>query len=495
MKIQQFLEHHGILRNPFVEEDAQTDQVFREHCIKSTYHAASDKIIGDPLQPSTSVVFGEKGSGKTALRLQIVQGLTQHNAAHPNEQVFVIEYDNLNPFLDRFQSKMPGRLQRPDLAIGQWKLWDHMDAILSLGTTRLMNEILGIRPHGAEPSQSVLPLSTLDRYQRRDLLLLAACYDDSQGEPLSKRWTHLRGLLRYQNLLSFRWLALGAALTCAVFGLIAVTGNWSWLKSWIPYLILVAGWIPFGLRTAKIALLARSINKQLRVLERNPAMLRKVLARLPHDELAGQPLPNKQRSDDRYELLGKLQSILRTLGYGSIVVILDRLDEPNLVNGSPERMKSLLWSLFDNKLLKHEGIGFKLLLPIELSYFIEREDREFYQRARLDKQNLVPSLQWTGEALFDVANARVKACSKQGASPTLSQLFDPSVDDRRLISAFRALRVPRGLFKFLYRVFVRHCQINTDDRPNWKISSDTFEAVLSLYLRDQDAFERGVGAG
>jgi hypothetical protein len=29
MKVQQFLDHHGIARNPFAEEDAQTDPVRR----------------------------------------------------------------------------------------------------------------------------------------------------------------------------------------------------------------------------------------------------------------------------------------------------------------------------------------------------------------------------------------------------------------------------------------------------------------------------------
>ncbi len=44
MKIQQLLEHHGVSRNPFAEEDAQSDPVFKEHCIRDTYHPAWDKI-------------------------------------------------------------------------------------------------------------------------------------------------------------------------------------------------------------------------------------------------------------------------------------------------------------------------------------------------------------------------------------------------------------------------------------------------------------------
>jgi hypothetical protein len=211
--------------------------------------------------------------------------------------------------------------------------------------------------------------------------------------------------------------------------------------------------------------------------------------------LSGQPLPTKARTDDRYELLAKFQGILQTLGYRGIVVLVDRVDEPHLINGSSDQMRALLWPMLDNKFLKHPGIGFKLLLPIELSQFIDREDRDFYQRARLDKQNMVPSLEWTGEALYDVANARLRACALPGQSPNLRELFDPSISERRLMDAFRSLRVPRHLFKFLYRLFVANCNAYTDDAPQWQVTSERFESVLALYNRDQDAFDRGVKAG
>src|SRR6185295_18530488 len=121
-----------------------------------------------------------------------------------------------------------------------------------------------------------------------------------------------------------------------------------------------------------------------------------------------------------------------------------------LINGSVEQMRGLVWPMLDNKFLKQPGVGLKLLLPIELSQYLDREDRDFYQRARLDKQNMIPSLDWTGEALFDVAGARLKACAAPGRQPTLRDLFDQSIDDRRIVSAFRSLRVPRHLFKFMY---------------------------------------------
>jgi hypothetical protein len=233
----------------------------------------------------------------------------------------------------------------------------------------------------------------------------------------------------------------------------------------------------------------------LRVVNHDSNMLWKVLMRFTSNDIAGQPVPNKERTDDRYELLAKFQSLLKTLGYSGIVVLVDRVDEPNLINGSAAQMRALLWPMLDNKFLKHPGIGFKLLLPAELYYFVKREDREFYERARLDKQNLIPSLEWTGEALYDIATARLKACASPGRSPALRDLLEDSVTDRRLLDAFRGLRVPRHLFKFLYRLLVAHCNAHTDESPAWKISSSTFESVLAVYQRDQDAVDRGAGAG
>jgi hypothetical protein len=55
--------------------------------------------------------------------------------------------------------------------------------------------------------------------------------------------------------------------------------------------------------------------------------------------------------------------------------------------------------------------------------------------------------------------------------------------------------VPRHLFKFLYRLFTTHCNAHSDDNPVWQIPVGTFESVLAIYQRDQDALDRGVGAG
>jgi hypothetical protein len=512
MRIQQFLDHHGVASNPFAEEDAQTDPVFKEHCIASTYHPTWDKIYGDPADPATSIVFGEKGSGKTALRLQIAQHVTEYNRTHPNQRLFVIEYDNFNPFLDRFRDTLSGRKRGAEQVLSHWRLWDHMDAILSLGVTQLVDAIVeaprkdadvssagnagnGNAGNRRSPNLGRLEVALLNRHQSRDLLLLAACYDQSSAEPFRQRWHRLRRRLRFRTWGTRWYSALGVVATLTIFGLIAGLQKWEWLASPWPYLLAAASWIPWLVRAGSWWRRARAITRQLRVLNHETNPLRQLLMNFTRDEIAGQPLPNKERTDDRFELLGKFQSILGTLGFSGVLVLVDRVDEPHLVNGSPDQMRALLWSMLDNKFLKHPGIGFKLLLPIELAYFIDREDRDFYQRARLDKQNMIPSLEWTGEALYDVANSRLKACASNGKAPSLRNLFADDVTDRRIIDALRTLRVPRHLFKFLYRTFVAHCNGHTDEQPVWQISSATFESALALYQRDQDAFDRGLGAG
>ena len=495
MRIQPFLDHHGIASNPFADEDAQTDLVFKGVCIRNTYHPTWDKIYGDPSEPATAVVFGEKGSGKTAIRLQLARHLADHNAEQPEHQVFVVEYDDFNAFLDRFRDHFSGRRRRPERLLEQWRLWDHIDAILSLAVTQLVDRILENKQarHPAARDDA-LAIASLDAAQVRDVMLLAACYDQSTAENSFQRWSRLRKKLRFSTWRSKWDLGVGILATVAAIVLFAWFGGISAFGHPWPYLAVAAGWAPRCWRLLHWCWRAWQVSRNTRVLNRSTKLLCRTLLNFPGGRIVGQPLPALPRTDDRYELLSKLQGVLRSLHFEGILVLVDRVDEPYLVNGSTELMRALVWPMLDNKFLKHPGLGLKMLLPIELERLLDRESRDFHQRARLDKQNLIRSLGWTGQSLYDMANARIAACAAEGRSPKLTDLFE-GVDGHRLIDAFSLLRVPRHLFKFMYRLFTAHCNAYTDEQPVWKISSATFESVLALYQRDQDAFDRGVGAG
>jgi len=500
MKIQQFLDHHKIERNPFAEEDAQTDPVFKDLCIEMVYHPAWDKVYGDPKEPATAVVFGEKGSGKTAIRLQIARHLKSFNEKHPEQQLFVMHYDDFNPFLDRFREHV-GLRKSADKVLAQWRLWDHMDAILSIAVTGLVDRILETKqplPHvdaDIDPSS----LANLDHFQQRDLMMLAGLYDESVTETYKSRWQRLRkkigfGVLKAQldAIVGYLW----AAVAIGIFIALACYGHHAGLHSfWLYPLLALLGWIPYAIRFIRKWMTARGIVRHTRTGNRKVGPLRRVLMQFTRSELSAQPLPDKDRTEDRYECLQKLQGILHSLGFPGMIVLVDRVDEPDLINGSAELMKALIWPLLDNKFLKHSGIGLKLMLPIELTRYIEREDREFYQRARLDKQNMIKSFQWTGEALYDVANARLKVCAKSGNEVTLTELVDESISHTHLIASLRNLRVPRHLFKFLYQLLSEHCQAHSENEPSWRISSSLFESVLAVHMKEQDSFDRGMGSG
>jgi hypothetical protein len=498
MKIQQFLEHQGLNQNPFSQEDAQTDPLFQKLGSDGTFHPAWEKIYGDPATPSTAVVFGEKGSGKTALRLQIVDQSAKHNREHPSQRVFIIDYDDFNPFLDSFNEKVGWAGARPEKTLAKWRLWDHIDCILSIATTNLVDDLLKPKsgadagPFGVTADN----LANLSKTHKRDLLLLATFYDRSSDIAHQQRWSSLRRKLGVSNWRSFCNFSIGIVVTLAIFGLLAQLNSLKQFGTWWPWVAILAGWVPWFWHQSQMLMLSWKAARQIRVLDRHVGQLRYILSSFDSKDLIGQPMPVRDRSDDRYELLTKLQNILEALGFETITVLVDRVDEPHLINGSPERMKALIWSMFDNKFLKHAGIGFKLLLPIEVGFYLTREDKEFYERSRLDKQNLIRTLEWTGESLFDLANDRARACSTNGdPSVSIKKWFDDSISEPELVSTLSRLRVPRHLFKFLHRLLVEHCHRYTDESPKWQINRETLQSSLAVYLRDLEAYDRGLGTG
>lgn len=499
MKVHQFLDHYGISENPFAQEDAGADRVFLDHCLTGTHHSSWDKVYGDPRTPSTSIVFGEQGSGKTAMRLQIVGKLQQHNREHPRQRAFIVEYDNFNPFLDSFRERLGPRQRKIERALSNWQLWDHMDAILTLSTTRLADAIRNGPEHTDEAHRvSREDLQNLNHLQQRDILLLAACYDNNRDYSPFRRWSLLRSKLRYSTWRTWWPLAAGIAVTVAVIAMVLWLGD-SWrdlLRWWVPALIFL-GWVPFLWKQWRSLWSGLRIKRQIRIFDHQAGTLRKILNRFSPADIVGQPLPTKARGDDRYELLMKLQSVLGSLGFSSLVVLVDRVDEPHLVNGNAQRMRDLIWPMFDNKFLKHPGIAFKLLLPEAVSGYLQREEKEFYERSRLDKQNLIPSLKWTGQGLYDIANDRIRACAKlaEGKPPSIRNFFEDSISEGDLIAMFDRLRAPRHLFKYLYRLLVDHCAKYTEDRPEWKIRRETMDATLAVFLRDLAAYDAKQGTG
>src|SRR5215210_3824692 len=107
MTLSAFLEHWSLGQNPFWGEEARQDPVFTRLSAlpepaptsrpfgpigtpkpgSRVQHPDFEKIAGDFSRPSTSIVFGEKGSGKTAIRLQLGERIAAHNRTNPSARV------------------------------------------------------------------------------------------------------------------------------------------------------------------------------------------------------------------------------------------------------------------------------------------------------------------------------------------------------------------------------------------------------------------------
>ncbi|MHC4816905.1 MAG: hypothetical protein ACYTF8_02425, partial [Planctomycetota bacterium] len=79
MDVETFFKHHGVVQNPFGAEEARHDPVFEKLSINAhATHPEFAKVLGDIDRPHTSVVFGEKGAGKTAFRLLMARAIRRH---------------------------------------------------------------------------------------------------------------------------------------------------------------------------------------------------------------------------------------------------------------------------------------------------------------------------------------------------------------------------------------------------------------------------------
>lgn len=507
MNIESFFQHHGITTNPFAAEEARLDPVFGRLIDQGPTHPEFPKIMGDLSKPSTSIVFGEKGSGKTAIRLLIGKHLEEYNTAHPDARVLAVAYDDLNPVLDNL---LRHRKQDAEAVLDHLRVEDHQDAILSLAVTQIVNGLLGETGEDAAAMPADLDHRLKKKMRRRDrvdLALLAAIYDRPTSGAVDSRfdgmWRKLRlgwGTGRaamYYGAIATTIVAAGLGI---VFALMA-DHPW-WLAPALGLSVAVAAllWGWWGWRHLTRWWLCRKIAKETPAVDRTVGELRQVIVRMSGKDLARQPLPvpqkkGKNERDSRYQLTRRLMEVIQPLGYEGMIVLLDRIDEPTLVAGDAERMQAILWPMFDNKFLKQERIGLKMLLPIELRHQLHRESPKFFQTARLDKQNMVDRLSWSGATLYDLCNNRLRACSSPpdgDAQLALTDLFEADVTPDLLIDALDQMHQPRDAFKFLYAVIQEHCRITPEDHAKPRIARLTLESIRRDQAQRVQEFYRGL---
>ncbi|MFO0875724.1 MAG: hypothetical protein U0575_17395 [Phycisphaerales bacterium] len=532
MNLSTFLAHHGLATNPFAAEEARQDEVFArlEEVEGNEFrHPDFDKIAGDLARPGSAVVFGERGTGKTAIRLQLARRIAEHNRVERTHRVMSIVHDDFDAML----RAMARRGGDPVAALRTLTLSDHMDAILQLAVPALVDRILDPRSGDGAPAGAVqLQLDDdarrrareLDPRVRDGLLVLQACYDRPDGA--ARRTSRLRRRLRrgaahaQAPLLWLAGLLAAAAVAAAIIAITFAPGRQerTILDSGAAALGLIAvlSAAIWGWRWLVRARLASRLSRALRVADRPAEALRASLGALPRlTELAthfpgppgagstaasgaGSGAASASGSDDerRFAMFAKLLEALRGLGHSGIIVMVDRVDEPMAVAGDVERMRLLIWPLLSSRFLQQDGVGVKLLLPLDLRPHVMRESTEFFRGARLDKQNFVDRLGWAGATLYDLCTARINACRAAGAAPiSLMSFFDEGMRQQDVVDALDQLQQPRDAMKFLYALVQEHCTATPEESPQWRIPKPTFDAVRRRQVERMQEMLKGVRPG
>jgi hypothetical protein len=501
MNVGQFLEHWGVRENPFRAEEARRDEVFaRLPASAGAEHSDFEKVLGDLSRPATSIVFGEKGSGKTAIRLQIARRVDEYNRANPHAKVLLVAYDDLNVFLDHFHQRVGDK--DPVESLERLRLVDHIDAILATAIPAVTDALLGAT--GGEvrlPSDSRRIVRRMNRALRRDMLLMQAIYDTSQHA--EHRTARLRRALSlpppYGSALWTALAAIGWVVPAAVIAAWWHFGGWSehpaWLAAIVAGLLIWGGVLlkRFGIDRWSLRRKGSRIRRRVRIMSRPEGSLESSLSQVDPELMQGALAPLSDSDESRYAMLARLREFLAPLGYAGMVVLVDRVDEPTLVRGDPRAMQAVIWPLLSNKFLQQEGVGVKLLLPVELRHALFKESSAFFQEARLDKQHMIDRLLWTGSTLYDLCDARLQACRDPKAEPVhLINLFAEDVNQRDVIDALDQMRQPRDAFKLLYQVMLEHCSNVTTADSDWRIPRLTLESVRKREVDRVQQLSRGI---
>lgn len=498
MELQRFFDHWNLKEHPFQAEEARNDSVYNRMLEGAITHPDFAKIYGDPANPSTTIVFGEKGSGKTAMRLMIQNRIEQYNAECGDGKAFLVYHDDLNPTLDRLARHL--KVSDPMKTLAAVTLADHQDAILSEAVTRVIDEALASIDQ-AKRKKLRKSLRRMDRQKRMDLATLALLYDQPRSGETADRWNRLRRILRVGT----SWNKGAHSAMTITLGVIALVGVVGWYffdpESWEMIALAVLGGLGFIavgfwklLRAWRNSRLGRRLVKEVRVVEHPPQAITARLWDLRESSVQAQPLPSKGDQDTRYDLTSRLLSILNELGYSSLVVLVDRIDEPMMVNGEAERMKLILWPMMNNKFLQQQRIGIKMLIPIEMSQMLAGESSDFRRQARLDKQNVVNPLKWTGVTLYDLCSWRFSNCQKDAAEKRpLEDLFSDDVNHDELVEALDQMHQPRDAFKFLYAVIAEYCNNTPSETDQFTIPKATLDFVRRAQSQRLVDLYRGSG--
>ena len=259
-----------------------------------------------------------------------------------------------------------------------FRLVDHMDAVLALSVERVVSALCKEGPDrpvadlGDEPVKSVrkLPVSL-----RQDLMTLGALYDRADVD--GTRASRLRRVLKLappRGSLLWQALEWGGWLPAALVGFGASASPGETVQQVLMLLAAVLLVAYLGVLVKRLLvdrLLMRSLAGKVRdsmsALPRTRESIAASLRWLDPGQRRGPMVPWHEVSDEAlYASLDALRRVLARFGYTGVLVLIDRVDEPALVNGDPDKMRELMWPLFNSKFLQQDRFGVLALDLVEI---------------------------------------------------------------------------------------------------------------------------------
>ena len=477
MNLSEFLGRHGLESNPFAAEEAAQDPVLTQSG-DACRHPDFGKIFGEPTHPSPAIVFGERGAGKTALRLQMESAYRAYNKEQSDNRVLVIGHDNFDAMIGRIARHE--RLKNQSAALDSITLSDHVDIVLHGIVPQLVDQLLGVSDRA--PLQVVnfrKQLRKAPTLVRREMLLLQMAYDHT---PIAaKRTRQLKSALGLGgssgSKAAANWSMVLAIFALVIAGISVVQEPKRALLALAALLAagsFAMGWSWLRCQT-RVGIIARGMHRGIRCVNRSAASFRESLHHIEIN-IGSASMPTDRGDDSRFAMLDRLLAVLRAVDYASVAILVDRVDEPTTVAGDVDHMRSLVVPLLSSRFLQHRGLAVKLLLPAELGDMFNREDGAFFRAARMDKQNTLERLRWSGSMLAKMCDARIRAVSKRPASAVpIESLFDANVGRAKIEEALAGCANPREGCRMMYAMLQEHMAHAEAEAKT--ISSATFDLV------------------
>lgn len=173
----------------------------------------------------------------------------------------------------------------------------------------------------------------------------------------------------------------------------------------------------------------------------------------------------------------RLLSLVHSLGYSRLTVILDKLDEDDRFDNDAQKISDFVEPILkDSKLLLHD----KLQLVVSLWSVPYRFLKDRFRTQKHDTH----SIEWTDEKLIQVLNSRLEAYS-DGVVKNISDILDYSSDVLLEKTIPLANKNPRDLWHIMNSILKAQYTLDS----NLKISEQATDMGIEQFVREFNYYE------